>query len=67
MTLTANGVSTTKERNSFQYEKFTTKIGRKNIERVQWDYRDKNGVLHTGIAKDFEAACLQASKFGYLR
>lgn len=67
MSLTENGVSTTKNSNSFLYEKFTTKIGRKTIERVQWDYRDNDGVLHSGIAKDFESACVQASKFGYLR
>ena len=67
MALTENGVSTTKEKNSFKYEKFLTKVGRKTVERFQWDYRDQDGELHSGVSKSLEQACTAASKFGYLR
>lgn len=65
MSLTVNGVSTTTQKDQFQYEKFTTKLGRKTIARIQWDYRDAQGVLHTGIATSIDNAMEAASKFGY--
>jgi hypothetical protein len=47
----------------FQYEKFTAGLRRNPV--IQWDYRDKEGELHTGIAKTVEEAREKAAKYGY--
>jgi hypothetical protein len=65
MSLIKNGVSTTTGKDQFNFEVFTTKIGRKPITRIQWDYRDSNGVLHSGVAKTILDAAKAAEKFGY--
>jgi hypothetical protein len=64
MSLTQNGVSTT-EKGQFAYEKFFAKLGRKTITRYQWDYRDANGILHSGVATSPGAAKRAAAKYGY--
>jgi hypothetical protein len=63
--MTVNGVSTTTQRDQFQCEAFTTRIGRKSITKIQWDYRDRNGELHSGIAPTVLEATKAAEKFGY--
>jgi hypothetical protein len=61
--LTKNGVSTTTKPGQFAYEPYNSAV--LEGERVQWDYRDKNGKLHSGIAKTLEEAKAEARKFGY--
>jgi hypothetical protein len=65
MSMTQSGVSTTIQLDQFQYEEFTTRIGRENVTRVQWDYRDKQGELYSGIATSVDNAQRAAAKFGY--
>jgi hypothetical protein len=65
MSLTANGVTTTTEKDCLQYEKYFTKIGRKKVARIQWDYRDSKGVLHSGIATSIDKATEAAKEHGY--
>lgn len=63
MIMTVNGVSTTKNKDQFQCEKFYSDIVRSY--RYQWDYRDAAGELHSGITKTEEAAIENAKKYGY--
>lgn len=58
MRLTKNGVSTTKEKGIFAYEEY----GPVNKKRVQWDYRDRKGKLHSGVSKTLPAAMITAEK-----
>lgn len=59
--LTKNGVSTTKK-GQFQYEEYYCSITKKT--RVQWDYRDPTGKLHSGIVKDVASVKNIAAGFG---
>jgi hypothetical protein len=61
--LSKNGVSTTIVKDQFNYEVFYSEILRG--ERVQWDYRDVTGKLHSGVSKTLELAKQSAAKFGY--
>lgn len=61
--LTKAGVSTTKERDVLRYDVF---IGHRDRERVQWDYRDFGGNLHSAICNDLETARQQAARHGYI-
>jgi hypothetical protein len=63
--MTRNGVSTTVERDRFQYERFQPPWSASGQWYVQWDYRDVGGELHSGIAKTEDEARTAASKFGY--
>jgi major membrane immunogen (membrane-anchored lipoprotein) len=64
--LTENGISTTTQKDQFQYEEFEGNIRNgKGTWMVQWDYRDANGKLHSGVAKTVEAAKQKAAQFGY--
>lgn len=63
MTLTVNGCSTTKAKGQFAYEIYNLPQSRTDIyrgkppeQRVQWDYRDSNGKLFSGIARTVEQA-----------
>ncbi len=60
--LTVNGVSTTKT-DEFRCEEFRSSVT--NNKYVQWDYRDKAGVLHSGVAPTLEIAMSRASEFGF--
>lgn len=62
-TMTKNGVSTTTSRDQFQCEEFYSDILKRTL--FQWDYRDENGKLHSGVAKSLDAAGAAAAKFGY--
>lgn len=57
MSLTENGVSTTKQNCTFAHEPFVSH-GRNYI---QWDYRDSSGKLHSGVAKTLEEAYTRAA------
>jgi hypothetical protein len=63
MTMTVNGVTTTKKNDQFQCERFYSSILKGY--RYQWDYRDINGELHSGVAKTEELAIEKAKTFGY--
>ena len=56
MPLTQNGVSTTTERGVLRYEQYYDRLLHRG--RVQWDYRDKTGKLHSGTA-----TCVTAAKW----
>ncbi len=58
-----NGISTTIKCDILRYDVFTGHGGK---ERVQWDYRDKRGVLHTSICNDTATARTQAEKYGFV-
>lgn len=53
------GVSTTRELRMFRTESYTGADGER---RVQWDYRDSNGTLHSGIAPSERAAREEAER-----
>jgi hypothetical protein len=61
--LTRDGISTTKKVGSFRTEQYTDRFSGET--HVQWDYRDANGELHTGIAPTLQMARKAAAKFGY--
>lgn len=56
MSMTENGVSTTRTPSQEQYEKFTTGRGRQRKVRVQYDYRDLDDQLFSCVASTLEAA-----------
>ena len=61
--LNQNGITTTREADTFACEEFFS--GPMRVRRIQWDYRDEEGELHSGIAKTVEEAKEKARKFGY--
>jgi hypothetical protein len=67
--LTKNGVSTTTERDCFRYETYQRHRHLSRlyppVTRVQWDYRDAAGELHSGVARSVEQAKEAARRFGY--
>jgi hypothetical protein len=50
--------------NQFQAEEYRSTVGRNYW---QWDYRDRQGKLHSGVAKSYEAAVSKAKEHGYDR
>ncbi len=58
-----NGVSTTKARDVLRYDCYT---GYQDKPRVQWDYRDRQGNIHTAICGNIETARQQAARYGYI-
>lgn len=61
--LTEHGISTTRKNDTFTYESYESSIQRKTL--YQWDYRDKEGNLHSGVAYTLEAAKAKAALYGY--
>ena len=60
MALTENGASTTEGRGEFRGEYFWSDIlGR---ELYQWDYRDWNGKLYSGVARSEDEAREKAAR-----
>lgn len=57
--LTKNGVSTTKGRRVFKFERWFSYNG---TSHVQWDYRDSKGVLHSGVAMTVKQGKAKAEK-----
>ena len=49
MTMTANGVTTTKAAGQEQYDTFSRKVGRKSKKYVQYDYRHTDGELFSCV------------------
>lgn len=63
--LTVNGVSTTLGAGQFAYEEYVSPFTLRK--RVQWDYRDRQGKLHTGISDSVEEAKAEVDRrFGYV-
>lgn len=62
MAMTERGISTT-EVGQFRHEEYYSQVAKGK--RVQWDYRDTKGILHSGIAKTLEEAKAKAAQFGY--
>jgi hypothetical protein len=61
--ITENGVSTTSEPGQFQAERFYSCFSK--CWMVQWNYRDIQGRLRSGVARSLEGAKKQAAKHGY--
>lgn len=61
--LTENGVSTTMDKDQFRYERISSPVTKRTY--IQWDYRDKNGKLHSGVARTLNDAKRAAVKYGY--
>jgi hypothetical protein len=61
--LQQHGVTTTTERDVLRYSTFR---GYQDRERVQWDYRDSSGKLHSAICGDIFVARVQAARHGYI-
>lgn len=61
--LTENGISTTQNKGDFRFEKFISGVTGKPV--IQWDYRDSQGVLHSGVAHSLDEALEKASKLGF--
>lgn len=51
------------ENDEFWCEEVNTWITKKKL--FSWGYRDKNGILHTGMATSFEKAIEEAKKYGF--
>jgi Domain of unknown function, B. Theta Gene description (DUF3873) len=63
--LTKNGISTTLGLGQFAYEEYVSAFTQRK--RVQWDYRDRWGKLHSGICDSVEEAKEQvARQFGFV-
>jgi hypothetical protein len=62
--LTKGGISTTRGRDTFRREAFYSRAMRRYL--IQWDYRDKAGELHSGIADTTPEAEEAAAVFGYV-
>lgn len=61
--LTLGGITTTITPGEFKVGIYRSLVDLKVL--VQWDYRDYEGVLHTGVAPTLNAAKLAAKQFGY--
>jgi hypothetical protein len=48
---------------TFQYEPFDSLVAKRL--RVIWDYRDKKGILHSGLVDSLGEAFEKARKYGY--
>lgn len=60
MAMTKDGVSTTTTPGQFAYQHFYSAMLRRDM--VQWDYRDRNCILHSGIARTLHRAKLAAQR-----
>lgn len=63
--MTKNGVSTTVKKGQFQFEQYYAGSVIRGVLRVQWDYRDTRGDLHSGISTTVAEAKAQARLYGY--
>jgi hypothetical protein len=50
-------------RDEYRDEVYYSRISRKHL--CEWNYRDANGELHTGVAPDRVTAKARAAKFGF--
>jgi hypothetical protein len=51
------------ETDTFQYEPFYSLVAKR--QRIIWDYRDKKGILHSGVVDSLGEAFEKGRKFGY--
>ncbi len=51
------------ETDTFQYETFDSLVAKRL--RIIWDYRDKKGILHSGLVDSLGDAFEKAKTFGY--
>lgn len=66
MSLTDNGISTTTELDSFKWQQYSLRGKGGGIRtRIQWEYRDKSGALHSGVTHTLLDACMAARLYGY--
>ncbi|MHC4112060.1 MAG: hypothetical protein ACYSUY_13380 [Planctomycetota bacterium] len=56
-------MKTPEERNTFQYEPYYSFLAKR--QRIIWDYKDKKGILHSGVVDSPGEALEKAKKFGY--
>ncbi len=56
-------MKTPEERNTFQYEPYYSFLAKRR--RIIWDYKDKKGILHSGVVDYLGEALEKAEKFGY--
>jgi len=54
--MTINGISTTTERDSEQWEWFYTLLCRKRVRRIAYDHRNAHGRLFSCVAKTLKEA-----------
>ena len=49
--------------NTFEYEYYYSLVAKRR--RIIWDYKDKKGILHSGVVDSPGEAVEKAKKFGY--
>ena len=49
--------------NTFEYEYYYSLVAKRR--RIIWDYKDKKGILHSGVVDTPGEAVEKAKKFGY--
>ncbi|MHC4642693.1 MAG: hypothetical protein ACYS32_13690, partial [Planctomycetota bacterium] len=49
--------------NTFEYEYYYSLVAKRR--RIIWDYKDKKGILHSGVVDSPGEALEKAKKFGY--
>jgi len=51
------------ETDTFQYKHYDSFLAKRK--RIIWDYKDKKGILHSGVVESLDEALEKAKKFGY--
>jgi len=51
------------ERDTFQHEPYYSFLAKRP--RIIWDYKDKKGILHSGVVDSLDEALEKAKRFGY--
>ena len=49
--------------NTFEYEYYYSLVAKRR--RIIWDYKDKKGILHSGVVDTPGEAVEKAKRFGY--
>ena len=49
--------------NTFEYEYYYSLVAKRR--RIIWDYKDKKGILHSGVVDSLGEALEKAKRFGY--
>ncbi len=57
-------MKTPEETDTFQYKSYYSFVAKR--QRIVWDYRDKKGILHSGLVDSLDKALEKAKRFGYL-
>jgi len=48
----------------FHYEAYESQLGDEPVDRVEWEWRDPSGKLHSGVEVSFEEAIKAAQRAG---